>query len=138
MQSQINHRLFASVFVALGVALSFASAVVPHYTAGYTLMTGVLLSGLLPYLVYGVAIPFLQGWALSLPGIVLVVLHAAVVARERFLDNADYGDGWIYIVPLVLAVALLPIIYVALKKPWGAEPPPRQPVTSAESEPESE
>ena len=138
MQSQANHRPLASAIVALGVALSFASAVVPHYTAGYTLMTGVLLSGLLPYLVYGVAIPFLQGWVLSLPGIALVVLHAALVARERFLENADYGDGLIYIVPPVLAVALLPVIYLALKKPWGAEPTPRQPVTSSESEPKSE
>ena len=138
MQSQANHRPFASVFVALGVALSFASAVVPHYTAGYTLMAGVLLSGLLPYLVYGVAIPFLQGWVLSLPGVILVVLHAALVARERFLDHADYGDGLIYIVPPVLAVALLPVIYLALRKPWGAEPTPRQAVTSSESEPKSE
>ena len=138
MQSQVNHRLFASMFVALGVALSFASAVVPHYTAGYTLTTGVLLSGLLPYFVYGVAIPYLQGWVLSLPGIVLVVLHAALVARERFLDHADYGDGMIYIVPLVLALALLPVIYLALKRPWGAEPPPEEPVSSATSEPEAE
>ncbi|MFA7387333.1 MAG: hypothetical protein WCZ87_06700 [Thiohalobacteraceae bacterium] len=131
MQSHTNHRPFASVLVALGVALSFASAVVPHYTAGYTLMMGVLLSGLLPYLVYGIAIPFLQGWVLSLPGVVLVLLHAALVARERFLDHADYGNGLIYLVPLVLAVALLPVVYLALKRPWGAEPPPKQPVSPA-------
>jgi hypothetical protein len=129
MQSQASHRLFASALIAVGVALSFAAAVVPHYTAGYKVMAGVLLSGLLPYLAYGVLVPYLRGWVLSIPGIVVVALHAALIVRERFLDNADYSDGMIYVVPLALAVALLPLVFLALRQPWGAEPqsPARQP-----------
>lgn len=122
MQNQNNHRLFAAALVAVGIALSFVAAVVPHYTAGYRVMGGVLFSGLLPYLTYGLVVPFLRCWALTLPGIALVVLHAALVARERILDKADYSDGLIYVVPLALAVALLPLVFLALRQPWGAEP----------------
>lgn len=122
MQIQPKQRVFAYTLIAIGITVSIAAAVVPHYTAGYTLMFGVLLAGLLPYLAYGVAVPFLRGWLLAITGTILVVLHAVVVVRERFLDNADYSDGVIYYVPLALTLAMLPLIFLALKKPWGADP----------------
>lgn len=122
MQIQSNQRVFAYALIAIGATVSIVAAVVPHYTAGYRLMFGVLLIGLLPYLAYGVAVPFLRGWLLAVPGAILVVLHTAVVVRERFLDNADYSGGMIYFIPLALTLGMLPLIILALKKPWGEDP----------------
>lgn len=135
MQKQSNQRMFAFTLIAIGVTVSIVAAVVPHYTTGYRLMFSVLLIGLLPYLAYGLAVPFLRGWLLALPGVILVVLHTAVVVRERFLDNADYSGGMIYFIPLALTLGMLPLIFLALKTPWGAEQPTKDTKISTDIEP---
>lgn len=122
MQNQTNARSIAYGIIVIGLILAFVSAVVPFYGTGYELMLSVLLSGLIPYLIYGIAIPFLNGGLLILPGLVLVAIHAWLVVSERFLKNADYSDGMIYYLPVVLAILLLPLILRALREPWGAEP----------------
>lgn len=121
MQTQSCFRTYASGVILIGCMLAFISAVIPHYTAGYHLMLSVLLSGLLPYLIYVLAVPFLDGWRLALPGTVLLILHGWLVVRERFLNDADYNNGMIYYVPLILASLLLPLIIRALREPWGAD-----------------
>jgi hypothetical protein len=127
METQTPSRTLPYVVVALGAVLAFAAAVVPHYTAGYRLLFGVLLAGLAPYFVYALAVPLLRGGLLAVTGLVLLALHAALVIRERFLQGADYSDGLIHIAPLVLAAALLPVLWRALREPWGAEPPGNRP-----------
>lgn len=104
--------------VAAGAALALTAAVVPFYGAGHRLDAAVLIAGLLPYPVYGVLVAFPHG-PLTLPvGLVTLATHAALVARERFLDHADYGDGWIYYVPLALTATLIALATAAFRRPW--------------------
>ena len=43
--------------IIIGLILSLISAFVPHFDAGYRLAPGVFFAGLLPYAVYGIAVP---------------------------------------------------------------------------------
>lgn len=109
--------------IAVGAALAFAAAVVPHFTAGYRLLPGVLLSGLLPYLVYALAVPLLRKTLTMIAGLILLGAHSALVIAERFTGPVDYSDRLIHFGPWLLALALLPLVALGLKQPWGAEPP---------------
>ncbi len=104
--------------ILLGCGLAFLSAVVPHYDTGYYLMTGVLLTGLLPYLVYALVAALMQGPLVLVGGLVILVLHGILVTNERVLGGADYGSGMIYYGPLLLAVLGLPLLLRALREPW--------------------
>lgn len=126
MDNPSFQRYLAYAVIALGAGLAFLSAVVPHYSAGHRVLGGVLLAGLLPYLAYGLAVPLLRTALIGVAGIVLLCLHAALVAAERFVDGADYSDGMIYYGPLVLALAALPLLALGLRQPWGATPPPKR------------
>lgn len=116
-------RALAYAVIAYGTGLAFVSAVVPHFTAGYRLLPGVLLSGLLPYLIYGLAVPLLHALSRTVAGLALAALHTALVVAERFTGPVDYSDGWIHFGPWLFALALLPLVALGLKQPWGAEPP---------------
>jgi hypothetical protein len=104
--------------VAAGLALAFASALVPFYSAGYKLYYSVLLVGLLPYLVYGCAAPLLSRGLGGMVGILLVISHAWLVIGERFTGAVDYSDGLIYYVPALLAAVLSPLLLRALREPY--------------------
>ena len=104
------------VLICIGLLLSCIAAFVPHYEAGHKLMASVLFSGMLPYLVYGIAVPLLRGPLTTLNGVVIVVVHAWLVFDQRFAENVDYSNGLIYYVPVILAVAVLPLAFIALKK----------------------
>ena len=116
-------RVLAYAVIAGGTGLAFVSAVVPHFTAGYRLESGVLMSGLLPYLIFGLAVPLLRALSTTVVGLILLALHAALVVTERFTGPIDYSDGWIHFGPWLLALALLPLVALGLKQPWGAAPP---------------
>jgi hypothetical protein len=118
MQTQTNLRSFAYWIVLAGLLLAIISAIVPFYTAGYKLMYGVLLAGMLPYLVYGIAAALLRRGLMVATGLVLLTLHAWLVISERFLGGGDYSDGMIYSVPLLLALALLPLLVLVLRQPY--------------------
>lgn len=124
METRTLQRNLAYAVIVLGAGLAFAAAVVPHFTAGYRFLPGVLMSGLLPYLAYGLAVPLLRTRLTTLAGIILLGLHAALVVSERFIGGADYSNGLIHTGPLVLALATLPLLVIGLSQPWGAEPPP--------------
>ena len=123
MDNPSLQRYVAYAVIAGGLGLAFLSAVVPHFTAGYRVMGGVLLAGLLPYIAYGLVVPLLRTALTAAAGIVLAVLHAALVVAERFADGADYSDGSIYYGPLALALATLPLLVLGLRQPWGATSP---------------
>ncbi|HEY9197923.1 MAG TPA: hypothetical protein VIR60_01075 [Gammaproteobacteria bacterium] len=125
METRTLQRSVAYAVIVLGVGLAFIAAVVPHFMAGYRVLPVVLVTGLLPYLAYGLAVPLLRTRLTALAGIILLGLHAALVISERFVGGADYSDGLIHIGPLVLALATLPLLVIGLSQPWGAEPPAR-------------
>jgi hypothetical protein len=118
MDTQAHLRSSAYWIIVAGLLLALLSALVPHYQAGYKLMYGVLLSGMLPYLIYGIAAPLLRTGLILVAGLGLLTVHAWLVISERFIDGADYSDGMIYYVPLLLALVLLPLLVMALRKPY--------------------
>lgn len=103
-------------FIIIGTGLSLISALVPHFDAGYRLASGVLFAGLLPYAVYGIAVPLLRGSLTTITGLVIVVLHTWLVLNQRIIGHADYSDGLIYYGPMLLALLALPLIAIAIRR----------------------
>jgi hypothetical protein len=112
------------VLLCAGVAMAFISAVVPFYDDGYRLHVGVLLAGLVPYLVYVIPLVLLPRTLTLLAGIVLVAIHGWLVSAYRFSARLDYSDGMIFTIPM--ALALVPLAVLALRKPWRDVPPERR------------
>jgi hypothetical protein len=100
----------------IGLLLSFIAALVPHFDAGYTLMISVFAAGMLPYVVYAVAVPLLRGTLTTTVGLLIVVTHTWLVFNQRIIGNADYSDGLIYFLPMLIALAVLPLAIIAMKK----------------------
>jgi hypothetical protein len=110
--------LFGYTVIIAGLALLSMSAVVPFYTSGYRLLGGVLLVGVFPYLLYGLVVVLLKNVLTIIVGIVLLMVNIALVITQRFADGVDYSDGTIYIVPFVLTLALIPMVFLALRAVW--------------------
>jgi hypothetical protein len=104
------------LFLLCGLLLSLISALVPYFEASYTLMLSVFAAGILPWLVYGIALPLWRNPVTTVTGLLLVIAHAWLVINQRFVANVDYSDGMIYYIPALLAVAVLPLAITALKK----------------------
>ncbi len=104
------------LLLVIGLILSFISAFVPFFEAGYRLMTSVLIVGMFPYIVYGIAVPLLRSSMTTFVGLVIVIAHALLVFNERFIGNADYTDGIIFYAPMIIAIAVLPLVMIAIKK----------------------
>ena len=103
--------------IIAGIVLAFVSAIVPFYNADM-LQVEVLTAGLLPYMIYGIAVVLLRHTFTTITGVVLLFLHAWLVVRERFELGAVYNDVMIYIVPIAFALLLIPLAVVALRQPW--------------------
>lgn len=116
MDTQSFLRPLSYLVLAAGALLAFVSALVPHFDAGHRLMVSVLLTGLLPYLVLGLALPYLRGWAQALPALLMVAIHAWLVLWQRFVAYQGYSDGMIYYVPLALALAATALLAWALRR----------------------
>ena len=117
--SNTSLRWFSYAIILAGAGLAFLSAVVPHYDTGYYLMTGVLLTGLLPYLVYALAATLMQGPLILAGGLAILVVHGGLVFAERLAGGAGYESGLIYYGPLALALVLgLPLLLQSLRQPW--------------------
>lgn len=104
------------LFIFVGLLLSVVSALVPHFEAGYHLMLSIFVAGILPYLVYGIMIPLSRGAVTSITGLVIVTVHAWLVITQRIVGNADYSNGLIYYVPIILALAIAPLVVIMVKK----------------------
>ena len=104
--------------ICCGVVLSFIAAVVPHFSGAYQLLVGVLLAHLTPYLVYAPAVFRLDDRAVDVAGTLLFLIHGGLVTVERFVQRGEYAGSMIYVVPLVAALLLLPLLYRAAQAPW--------------------
>lgn len=103
-------------FIIIGLVLSLIAAFVPHFEASYRLALDVLVAGLLPYMVYGIAVPLMRGSLTTGMGLLIVVVHTWLVFNERIIGHADYSNGLIYYGPMLLALVALPLIVIAIKK----------------------
>jgi hypothetical protein len=116
MAIQAMLKPISYALLAVGCLLAVLAALVPHFTAGHRLMVSVLLTGLLPYLVLGLTIPYLHGWALAVSAFAVVAVHAWLVVTYRFAGYQGYADGLIYYVPLLLALAAGTLLAWALRR----------------------
>jgi hypothetical protein len=108
MKPDYDLRPFAYVLITIGCVLASISAVVPNYGAGHKLMFSVFLAGIVPYYVYGCLTELLRGWALLIPGLIVLAVHVWLTVTQRFLGYDGYASGMIYYVPALLALAALP------------------------------
>jgi hypothetical protein len=113
-QSYVNTPGY--ICLVIGLILSFISAFVPFYEAGYRLMTSVLIAGMLPYIVYGITVPLSRSIVTTIVGLVIVSVHALLVINERIIGQADYDDGMIYYGPMIIAVIALPLVVITIKE----------------------
>jgi hypothetical protein len=113
MLSDYDLRPLAYVLIVTGCVLAAITAVVPNYDAGYKLMFSVFMAGIVPYYVYGCLTEQLRGWALLIPGLLVVAVHAWLTASQRFLEYDGYANSMIYYIPVLLALAGLPVGIVA-------------------------
>lgn len=110
MKNDLDFRPIAYLIVLAGCLLSVAAALVPFYHTGYQLNAGVLLVGILPYLVYGSLSATVRGWPLLIAGALVFGLDAGVKIPERFLHYDGYSSGLVYSVPLLSTFVVLPAI----------------------------
>ena len=108
MTRDYDFRPAAYLLIAIGCVLAAICAVVPFYDDGYKLMFSVFMAGIAPYFVYGCLTALLRGWALLVPGIVLVTAHLWLTVTQRFSDYDGYAGNMIYYGPLLLALVALP------------------------------
>lgn len=118
MESSKYADLPGYLFILAGALLAAVSSFVPYFDASFHLMASVLIAGLIPYLVYSVAVVLLRGTLTTVAGAAMVALHAWLVISERFAREIDYSDGMIYYVPIIMAIIVLPLAIAALRKPW--------------------
>ena len=109
------------LIVGVGVVLSFVAAVVPHFSGAYQLQAGVLVAHLIPYAVYAPAAFTLDDRAVDISGVLLVLGHGALVAVERFAQGGEYADPAVYVVPLIAALLLLPLLIQVARRPWPSK-----------------
>ena len=118
-----DFRLFAYLVITLGVMLSFAAAVVPHYDTGYILLLGVASAGLLPYVVYGFFSDLVRGWWLLITGAFIFGADLGVKIPERFLHYDGYASGVIYYAPFISTLAAIVLLGIGARKEkrWRGE-----------------
>jgi hypothetical protein len=116
MLTPVRATSFGYSILLTGGILAFVSAVVPFYEAGHRLDSGILLAGMLPYLVYGLPAVLLRGLLSVVSGLGVLALHTGTVVHARWLDGAASGGTLLYLVPLVLTAALVPLVVVALRR----------------------
>ena len=110
------------MLIIIGLTLSLISALVPHFDAGYTLMLSVFIAAMLPYMVYAIAVPLLRGTLTAIAGLAIVIAHTWLVYDQRILGDADYSDGMIYYIPLLLSLLALPLAVMAFKRMCFRQP----------------
>jgi len=111
------------LLIAAGVVVAFISAFEPQPAEGYYLHAGILLVGLLPYFVYSLAVALMDRALVTLHGVVLLAIHIWMAAVVRFVPGEAYGISLLVYGPLVLSLALIPLVILALRQPWKMPEP---------------
>lgn len=107
--------------IVIGVLLAFIASFEPQAALGYYLHAGILAVGLLPYFVYSLAVALKSGALVTLHGIVVLIIHAWMIDAVRFVTPPDYSVSLLVYGPLVLSLALIPLVVLALRQPWGLQ-----------------
>ena len=116
MQEQTRSNTPGYTVILVGTILSLAAALVPHFDAGYRLLPLVFITGMLPYMVYSIAVPLLRSPVVTITGLVIVFAHTWLLIDQRFVDYVDYSDGLIYVIPMALILVAAPAAIIAIKR----------------------
>ena len=119
MHDQRHSNTPGYTVILAGTLLSLAASLVPHFDAGYRLMPLVFITGMVPYMVYAIAVPLLRSALVTAAGVLIVVAHTWLLFNQRFVDYVDYSDGLIYVIPTTLTIVAAPVAIIALKKSRG-------------------
>ena len=121
MESQHFDNRTGWIIILYGLGLSFFAAFTPFFDAGYLFKGNVLLAGLLPYMIYAIAVPLLPGTSTTSVGITLALAHTGLVVSVRFFSGSE---NLMFILPIMMAVLLLPLVAIALIKTDVHKPEP--------------
>ena len=113
MESQhFANRAGWSIFL-YGMFLSFISAFTPFFEAGYLFKANILLTGVLPYLIYAIAVPLLPGSQTTAAGLLLAAVHTSLVVAVRLFGITE---SLMITLPVIMTLPLLPLVIIALAK----------------------
>ena len=112
------YKLAGYGLVVIGCALTFVSAFTPQLALGYYLQFGVVLIGLLPYVIYSIAVTLYDSMLTIAYGLGLIAVHIWMVMNVRFIEGGTYTDALLYYGPIILSVALIPLFIMALRVPY--------------------
>jgi len=114
-------KILEYLVIAAGVIVAFVSAFEPLAAEGYYLHAGILLVGLLPYFVYSLAVALMNSPLVTLHGVVLLIIHAWIVYAVRLTAAGESGVSLLVYGALVLSLVLIPLVILALRRPWGLQ-----------------
>ncbi len=107
MKAQFSVKTLVYIIIALGCALAFASAVVPHYEAGHKLLASVIIASLIPYMIYGALMEVIRDTVLSIVGILMFAIDLLVKLPLRFYSS-EMTDG-ATLMYASFALAIIPV-----------------------------
>jgi uncharacterized membrane protein len=116
MNTQRDSFHLALALAAVGAGLCLVTATVPFYHTSYTLRVGVLLTGLLPYLVYVVGAWLERGRLSIILGLVLLAVDLYIKLPARFVTGDVTSDRLIYAAPLLEAAVLVIVFWVTTRQ----------------------
>ena len=103
------------LIVITGCLLSFISSFHDQYAEGFYIDVGVVLMGLVPYLIFGMAVYLRQGILSTIIGIVLLAVHVWMVYTQHFVIGGR-DDTLLLSGPPILGIILLPLLIAAMRK----------------------
>jgi uncharacterized membrane protein len=112
------NKLISIAIVLLGCLLSFVSSFHDQYAEGYYIDFGVVMAGLVPYLIFGMAMYLREGVVTTMIGLVLLAVHLWMVYQQHFVIPGG-SDGLLLFGPPVLGILLLPLLIVAMRKGYA-------------------
>ncbi|TDY01126.1 hypothetical protein [Thiohalophilus thiocyanatoxydans] len=114
-------KILEYLMIAAGAGVAFLSAFEPQPAGVFYLHAGILLVGLLPYFIYSFAVALMDRALVTVHGVVLLAIHIWMVSAVRFATTEAYGVSMLVYGPVVLSLLLIPLVILALRRPWGVE-----------------
>lgn len=118
MAMTIRFNVLCFAIIAIGMLLSLFAAIMPYYPPAYQLRLSVLITGWIPYLVFGLPAALLRRTITPLAGAFVMLVHLLAVLVTRGAVDANTVHSALYWVPLGLATLLIPLAVAAVREPW--------------------
>jgi len=104
--------------IAIGAAISLTVAFEPHFSSAYRLHFDILVSNLLPYLIYVPIAYSLKSATTGALGLALLAAHLVLLNQQQWLSGIWPSVDTVYTAPWLLSLVLLTILAVTVKSEW--------------------